>query len=306
MSNILLAVHGGAGVIRKGMLEPAQEQAYHAALATALQAGYALLEKGGSSLDAVCAAVQELEDCPLFNAGRGSVFTHEGKHEMDACVMEGRQLNAGAVAGVDGIRNPVLAARAVMEHSEHVLLSGPGAVAFARTQGLAFEPEVWFHSDFRYAQWQEALKEDRVRLDHSEKKFGTVGAVACDVHGNLAAATSTGGMTNKRWGRIGDSPVPGAGTYANNAGCAVSCTGHGEFFLRGVVAYDVHCLMEYRGWSLQQAAEQVICQKQVALGGEGGLIAVDTNGNHALVFNSEGMYRGLVSAKGLETAIYGG
>jgi L-asparaginase / beta-aspartyl-peptidase len=306
MSKAVLAVHGGAGVIRRGMLEPAQEQAYHAALATALQAGYAILNQGGTSLDAVCAAVKELEDCPLFNAGRGSVFTHDGLHEMDACVMEGKELDAGAVAGVDGIRNPVLAARAVMENSEHVLLSGAGAVAFARNQGLAFEQQDWFHSDFRYTQWQEALKEDRVRLDHSEKKFGTVGAVACDVDGNLAAATSTGGMTNKRWGRIGDSPVPGAGTYANNVGCAVSCTGHGEFFLRGVVAYDVHCLMEYRGLSLQQASELVICQKQVALGGEGGLIAVDAEGNSALVFNSEGMYRGLVSAKVLETAIYGG
>jgi beta-aspartyl-peptidase (threonine type) len=305
MSNLILAIHGGAGVIRKGMLGPEQEAAYHQALESALRAGYLILEKGGTSLDAVTAAVASLEDCPLFNAGRGSVFTHEGRHEMDACVMEGKGLAAGAVAGVNGIRNPVKAARAVMEHSEHVLLAGEGAVAFARAQELAFEEEAWFHSDFRYAQWQEALKEDRVRLDHSEKKFGTVGAVACDVHGNLAAATSTGGMTNKRWGRIGDSPVPGAGTYANNAGCAVSCTGHGEFFLRGVVAYDVHCLMEYRGWTLQQAAEEVILTKQVSLGGEGGLIAVDAAGNAALVFNSEGMYRGVVRATGLETAIYG-
>jgi beta-aspartyl-peptidase (threonine type) len=305
MSNLILAIHGGAGVIRKGMLGPEQEAAYHQALETALKAGYLILEKGGTSLDAVTAAVASLEDCPLFNAGRGSVFTHEGRHEMDACVMEGKGLAAGAVAGVNGIRNPVKAARAVMEHSEHVLLAGEGAVAFARAQELAFEEEAWFHSDFRYAQWQEALKEDRVRLDHSEKKFGTVGAVACDVHGNLAAATSTGGMTNKRWGRIGDSPVPGAGTYANNAGCAVSCTGHGEFFLRGVVAYDVHCLMEYRGLTLQAAAEEVILKKQVSLGGEGGLIAVDAAGNAALVFNSEGMYRGVVRASGLETAIYG-
>lgn len=305
MSKLILAIHGGAGVIRKGMLGPEQEAAYHQALETALRAGYLILEKGGTSLDAVTAAVASLEDCPLFNAGRGSVFTHEGRHEMDACVMEGKGLAAGAVAGVNGIRNPVKAARAVMEHSEHVLLAGEGAVAFARAQKLAFEEEAWFHSDFRYAQWQEALKEDRVRLDHSEKKFGTVGAVACDVHGNLSAATSTGGMTNKRWGRIGDSPVPGAGTYANNAGCAVSCTGHGEFFLRGVVAYDVHCLMEYRAWTLQQAAEEVILKKQVSLGGEGGLIAVDAAGNAALVFNSEGMYRGVMRATGLETAIYG-
>jgi beta-aspartyl-peptidase (threonine type) len=305
MNKIVLAIHGGAGVIRKGMLGPEQEAAYHQALESALKAGYVILEKGGTALDAVTAAVASLEDCPLFNAGRGSVFTHEGRHEMDACVMEGKGLAAGAVAGVNGIRNPVKAARAVMEHSEHVLLAGEGAVAFARAQKLAFEEEAWFHSDFRYAQWQEALKEDRVRLDHSEKKFGTVGAVACDVHGNLAAATSTGGMTNKRWGRIGDSPVPGAGTYANNAGCAVSCTGHGEFFLRGVVAYDVHCLMEYRGWTLQQAAEEVILKKQVSLGGEGGLIAVDAAGNAALVFNSEGMYRGVMRASGLETAIYG-
>jgi beta-aspartyl-peptidase (threonine type) len=305
MNKILLAIHGGAGVIRQGILGPEQEAAYHQALESALKAGYVILEKGGTALDAVTAAVASLEDCPLFNAGRGSVFTHEGRHEMDACVMEGKGLAAGAVAGVNGIRNPVKAARAVMEHSEHVLLAGEGAVAFARTQELAFEEEAWFHSDFRYAQWQEALKEDRVRLDHSEKKFGTVGAVACDLHGNLSAATSTGGMTNKRWGRIGDSPVPGAGTYANNAGCAVSCTGHGEFFLRGVVAYDVHCLMEYRGWTLQQAAEEVILKKQVSLGGEGGLIAVDAAGNAALVFNSEGMYRGVMRATGLETAIYG-
>ena len=303
-----LAIHGGAGTIPKNSLTPEKEQAYLSGLATALKAGEAILKSGGSSLDAVTAAVQSLEDFPLFNAGCGAVFTHEGKHELDASIMRGDNLMAGAVAGVQGVRNPVLLARTIMEKSEHVLLSGEGAATFAKLQGMKFEDEKYFHNDLRYEQWQMALKEDAVILDHTitnEKKFGTVGAVALDQHGNLAAATSTGGMTNKKFNRIGDTPVIGSGTYANNITCAISCTGHGEYFIRAVVAYDISCLMEYAGMTLQQACEKVVNDKLVKIGGEGGLVAVDAHGNICLPFNSEGMYRGCLDANGtFITAIY--
>lgn len=302
-----LALHGGAGTIPQGSLTPEKEQAYTDALQAALHAGYAVLKKGGAALDAVTAAVTALEDCPLFNAGRGAVFSHDGRHELDASVMRGEDRGAGAVCGVQGVRNPVQLARLVMERSEHVLLAGHGAADFGREQGVAFEDEAYFHSDLRYEQWQQALAEDRVQLDHAggEKKFGTVGAVARDAQGNLAAATSTGGMTNKRWGRVGDTPIPGAGTWADNGTCAVSCTGHGEYFIRTVVAHEIHALMQHGGKSLAEACEQVVQGDLVRIGGEGGLVAVDADGAVCLPFNSEGMYRAWKTSAGDEgVAIY--
>jgi beta-aspartyl-peptidase (threonine type) len=295
--NFSLAIHGGAGTITRSSMTSDKEQKYLQALDAALKAGETILKNGGTSLDAVSAAVQNLEDCPLFNAGKGSVFTNSGGHEMDASIMNGSDLSAGAVAGVRSVKNPVLLARAIMEKSEHVFLAGQGAAAFAKSIGMQFEVDEYFYDEFRYQQLQEAISSGKVLLDHTEngnKKFGTVGAVALDQHGNLAAATSTGGMTNKRYNRIGDTPMIGAGTYANNATCAISCTGHGEYFIRSVVAYDISCLIEYKGLSLQEACEIVVQQKLVKIGGEGGLIAVDAKGNIELPFNSEGMYRGMV------------
>ncbi|MBP7168564.1 MAG: isoaspartyl peptidase/L-asparaginase [Bacteroidia bacterium] len=304
-----LAIHGGAGTITRALLTSEKEKNYNAALAAALNAGEAVLKNGGSAMDAVITSVMSLEDCPLFNAGRGAVFTAEGTHEMDASLMTGHNLDAGAVAGVAGVRNPVLLAREIMLHSDHVLLAGKGAEQFAKERGLKFEDHQYFHDEYRWQQLQEAIREGKVQLDHTEtenKKFGTVGAVARDKNGNLAAATSTGGMTNKKFNRIGDSPVIGAGTYANNATCAISCTGHGEFFLRAVVAYDISCLMEYKGCSLEEACRIVVMDKLVKIGGEGGLIAIDHAGNICLPFNSEGMYRGSVSeGYPQHTAIYG-
>lgn len=304
----VIVVHGGAGTIRKSEMSAEAEQLYKTALKEALNAGFTLLEQGEHALAAAEAAVAYLEDCPLFNAGRGSVFTFEGKHEMDAAVMRGDTLDAGAVAGVSNVKNPVRLASSVMKNSDHVLLCGAGAEAFAREQGIEFCPDEYFFSDFRYKQWQSVRNTDRVMLDHSadtEKKFGTVGAVAVDAFGNVAAATSTGGMTNKRYGRIGDSPLIGAGTYANNATCAVSCTGNGEYFIRAVAAYDVSCLMEYQGFSLKEACAKVVQEKLVHIGGEGGLIAVDGKGSVEMVFNSEGMYRGFKTSDGaFVTAIY--
>jgi L-asparaginase / beta-aspartyl-peptidase len=301
MNNFSLAIHGGAGTLLRGQMTPAKEQEYTAALQQALDAGHAVLSKAGSALDAVEAAVRVLEDCPLFNAGRGSVFTAEGTHQMDASIMEGRTRNAGAVSLITGIRNPISLARDVMEKSNHVFLAGDGAMHFAKTLGYTLEEPSYFHNDLRHKQWLALRDSEAFQLDHSDRKdskFGTVGAVACDVHGNLAAATSTGGMTNKKWGRVGDSPMIGAGTYANNATCAISCTGSGEFFIRGVVAYDVSCLMEYRGLSLADAASEVIQNRVLQLGGDGGLIAVDAQGNIAMPFNTEGMYRGFVTSVG--------
>lgn len=297
MNSYGIAIHGGAGTISRSLLTPEKEKAYRQGLSDALTSGENILRAGGSAMDAVIAAVVSLEDCPLFNAGRGSVFTAEGFHEMDASLMRGDNLDAGAVAGVSGVKNPVLLAKAIMEKSDHVLLAGKGAEAFAREQGLVFETESYFHDEFRWNQLQEAKREGRVQLDHTapeDRKFGTVGAVARDKNGHLAAATSTGGMTNKKFNRIGDSPVIGAGTYANNTTCAVSCTGHGEFFIRAVVAYDISCLMEYKGLTLQQACQVVVMDKLVKIGGEGGLIAIDHTGQIELPFNSEGMYRGFV------------
>ncbi|HMU77944.1 MAG: isoaspartyl peptidase/L-asparaginase [Bacteroidetes bacterium] len=293
MKKFTIAIHGGAGTISPSTMTPQKETAYKQALQAALTAGYKVLEAKGSALEAVTHAVIELENTPLFNAGRGSVFTYDGKHEMDASVMNGKNGLAGAVAGVRNVKNPVLLANAVMEHTDFVFLHGSGAEELARVQQLTFCDDQYFFDDFRYQQWQEVKGSDTTKLDHSnEKKFGTVGAVAKDIEGNLAAATSTGGMTNKRYSRIGDTPVIGAGTYANNSTCAVSCTGHGEYFIRSVVAYDIHCLMEYNGLSLKEACEKVVLDKLVKSGGEGGIIAIDQTGVPQLIFNSEGMYRG--------------
>jgi L-asparaginase / beta-aspartyl-peptidase len=314
MSLITLVIHGGAGTILKKDMTAEQEALYTEALDNSLNAGYQILEAGGSAIDAVTAATVALEDHILFNAGRGSVFTRNGGHEMDAAIMDGKTLEAGAVAGIESVRNPVLLARRIMEDKTHVMLSGEGAVEFAKHHGIAMEPPAYFFSQTRYEQWQSVCDTGKVLIDHTneykhtnnpEKKFGTVGAAACDRFGNIAAATSTGGMTNKRPGRIGDSPIIGAGNYANNKTCAISCTGHGELFIRAVAAYDVSCLMEYAGMTLQQAMDKVVMDKLVKIGGEGGMIGVDARGNHAMLFNSEGMYRGVKNSAGLnEVKIY--
>lgn len=306
MQTISIAIHGGAGTILKKDLTPESEAAYRKGLEDALNAGYRILANGGSATDAVTAAVVSLEDCILFNAGRGSVFTKTGGHEMDASIMDGKTLDAGAVAGVSSVRNPILLARKIMQESEHVMLSGEGALQFAKQYGLKLEPVDYFFSDFRHRQWQLVKNETTVALDHNlqisasaeatvnkEKKFGTVGAVACDAHGNIAGATSTGGMTNKNYSRIGDTPIIGAGTYANNNTCAISCTGHGELFMKAVAAYDVSCLMEYGRHTLEEAMKIVTLDKLVKLKGEGGMIGVDAAGNAAMIFNCEGMYRGM-------------
>lgn len=305
-----LALHGGAGTIAREGAQPERLERSRNALRAALDAGWRVLLDGGTALDAVEQTVRMLEDEPLFNAGRGAVYTHEGAHEMDAAVMDGRTGLAGAVATVRGVRNPVSLARAVIERSPHVLLVGNGAEAFAREMGMLFEPDAYFHTEERYQQWQEARAKARIELDHGgstpdapppaalsldkrplEERSGTVGAVARDSAGNLAAATSTGGMTNKRWGRVGDAPLIGAGTWADNATCAVSCTGHGEYFIRSVVAHDVHARMAYGGLSLEEACHAVVMDHLARIGGEGGLIAVGVDGSIALPFNSAGMYR---------------
>lgn len=305
---ISLALHGGAGTILRSAMTAEKEALYRQALQAALNIGYLVLEQGGTALEAVEQTVVSLENCPLFNAGRGSVFNAEGKHEMDASIMRGDTLQAGAVAGIFGPKNPIRLARMVMERTEHVLLSGQGAMEFAQLQqDCEWEEAAYFHDDFRYQQWLNLRGSQQFQLDHSnttpekDKKFGTVGAVACDKQGNIAAATSTGGMTNKRFGRVGDSPIVGAGTYANNATCAVSCTGSGEFFIRSVVAYDVSCLMEYKGLSLADACRVAVQDRLLKMGGDGGLVAVDNQGNICLEFNTEGMYRAAKNNKGYET-----
>lgn len=316
MSLFTIAVHGGAGTIRREEMSPDMEIAYKQGLQEALDAGYAVLSAKGSAVDAVLAAVVSLEDNILFNAGRGSVFGKDGKHEMDAAIMDGSNRAAGAVAAVTTVRNPVKLASAIMTGSPHVMLSGAGALEFAKLKGLLLEDESYFYSVFRYQQWQQIKGTDETALDHdvklkdhsankavAEKKFGTVGAVATDMNGNIAAATSTGGMTNKQWGRIGDSPIIGAGTYANNQTCAISCTGHGEPFIRAVTAYDVSCLMEYKGLSLEQAMQLVVHDKLIQIDGEGGMIGVDAQGNASMIFNSDGMYRGVKNSNGLNNVL---
>ncbi|OIQ77708.1 isoaspartyl peptidase precursor [mine drainage metagenome] len=320
----VIAIHGGAGTLSRSSADSAAQQVpYHAALDAILRQARELLAGGGSALDAVSLAVDLLEDCPLFNTGYGAVFTHEATHELDAAIMDGATLRAGAVACVSRLRRPLRAARAVMEHSDHVLLVGAGAEAFALACGLEQVEPAFFSTQARRAQLELALSTDKSLLDHDgaalvfrdsgslpapldeNRKFGTVGAVALDVHGNLAAATSTGGMTNKRCGRVGDSPLIGAGTYADNRTAAISCTGTGEMFIRAVVAHDICARMAYAGQSLEAAAHQVVMLSLPALGGKGGLIAVDARGQLSCPFNTEGMYRGHARVgEAVHTAIF--
>lgn len=306
---VTLVIHGGAGAISRVNMTPEMEEAYHEKLREALVSGYGILEKGGTSNEAIIEAIKLLEDSPLFNAGKGSVFTNDLRNELDASIMDGSNLMAGAVAGVTTIRNPIVAAFAVMTKSKHVMLVGEGAEKFAQEHKLDMVDPSYFFDSSRYEQIlrireKESMSMPRGAIDKTDK-FGTVGAVALDRYGNISAGTSTGGMTNKKYGRVGDSPIIGAGTYANNNTCAVSCTGHGEFFMRGVVAYDISALMEYGGLSLSEAADSVIMKKLVRQGGEGGMIGIDGHGNIAMVFNSEGMYRGFINRKGEpQTFIY--
>lgn len=309
-----MVIHGGAGTITRASMTPETEQQYRAVLEQALRTGYQIIERGGTSLDAVEATVRVMEDSPLFNAGKGAVFTAEGKNELDAAIMDGRTLAAGAVAGVTRVKNPITLARRVMERSPHVFMAREGAEVFAREQGLELVPESYFFTERRWNALRAALQEqgrpmpprpagtggsdgtasDAYDTDH---KFGTVGAVALDRHGNIAAATSTGGMTAKRFGRIGDAPVIGAGTYANQL-CGVSATGHGEYFIRNAVAHDICARMEYQNISLERAAHHVVMERLVQQQGEGGVIAMDVHGNYTMPFNSEGMYRGYIGPDG--------
>lgn len=307
MQPFSIVIHGGAGTILKEDMTPELEKAYGKGLEEALSAGYAVLEEGGEAANAVKAAIVVLEDNLLFNAGRGAVFTKKGVQEMDAAIMDGKNREAGAVAGIRNVRNPIELAAEVMHNSNHVFLSGKGANDFAIKQGIKLEPDEFFFSQFRYDQWKAMRDSDNYSLDHThqgleelmkDKKFGTVGAAACDKNGNIAAGTSTGGMTNKKYGRIGDSPIIGAGTYANNATCAISCTGHGEPFIKAVAAYDVAAHMEYKGMSLHDAMNEVVHTKLVALEGEGGMIGVDAKANISMMFNSAGMYRAMQHSNG--------
>ncbi|OCS47639.1 isoaspartyl peptidase/L-asparaginase family protein [Ralstonia pickettii] len=315
MTTPILAIHGGAGTITRTAMSADKEAAYQQALHDILAAGQRILVDGGSAVDAVTEAVRLLEECPLFNAGKGAVLTSAGTYELDASIMDGATLAAGAVTCVKRLRNPILAARAVMERSEHVLFTSDGAEAFAQAQGLEFVEPDYYYTEARYAQWQRARQQDGMALlDHDaaslvakeaapidpDNKFGTVGAVACDAQGRLAAATSTGGVTNKKVGRVGDTPIVGAGCYANNV-AAVSCTGTGEMFIRAVAAYDIAAQMEYAGKSLADASNDVVMRKLMAISGRGGLIAVDAQGNVALPFNTEGMYRGF--ARGAQAPV---
>lgn len=288
--NFALVIHGGAGTILKKNMTPEKEAAYRAKLEESLKAGYAVLNTGGSAMDAVEAAIHVMEDSPLFNAGKGAVFTNAGTNELDAAIMNGADLKAGAVAGVKTVKNPITAARKVMEETWHVLLAGEGADKFAAEQGLDIVDPKYFHTERRWKAIQK-MKGDE------EEKYGTVGCVALDKDGNIAAGTSTGGMTNKRWGRVGDVPIIGAGTYANNKTCAVSATGTGEYFIRAAVGHDISALMEYKRYSLKKASKKVI-QKVGKLGGSGGVISIDRKGNIAMPFNSKGMYRGYIKSDG--------
>lgn len=298
-----LALHGGAGTLKREGLAPDLEAALKAILTAALQAGEAVLTDGGSALDAVTAAIRVMEDSEHLNAGRGAVFTADGKNELDSSIMDGRTLDAGAVSGVANIKNPILLARAVMENSPHVMLQGDGANRFAAEAGIETAPDEYFFTDHRWQQLEDArARGPGAVLDHdggpatADDKFGTVGAAALDTFGNLAAGTSTGGMTNKSFGRVGDSPIIGAGTYASNESCAVSATGHGEFFIRAAVARDICALMEYGGMSLQEAADTVVMKRLPAMGGDGGIVAVDKAGAVSLTFNTPCMFRGKLQA----------
>ena len=286
-----IVIHGGAGVITREKMSPVMDKEYRAALVEAMNTGKKILSEGGTALEAVEKTINVMEDNPLFNAGKGAVFTHDGKNELDAAIMDGSDLAAGSVAGVTDIKNPITAARYVMTKSEHVMLTGAGASQFAKEQGLEIVPPSYFYTEKRYNELQEILKRE---------KNGTVGCCALDKNGNLAAGTSTGGMSNKRYNRVGDAPIIGAGTYANNNSCAVSATGHGEFFIRWTVAHDISALMQYKGLSLKEASELVVNDKLVKAGGSGGVICVDKSGNVSMPFNSEGMFRGFATADGKE------
>ncbi len=311
-----IVIHGGAGTILKKNMTPEKEAEYRAKLEEAIRKGYEVLKNGGTSLDAVTKAINVMENSPLFNAGKGAVFTHEETNEMDASIMDGKTLNAGASAGTTNVKNPIDLARAVMDDSPHVMLSGKGAEIFAAENGLEIVDPSYFYTDRRFNALQKIKATEKTELDHDDKqafydsdiknsKFGTVGCAALDKYGNLAAGTSTGGMTNKRWGRIGDAPIIGSGTYANNATCAVSSTGWGEYFIRAQVAHDISAMMEYKGVSLEEAAREVIHNKMGKLGGTGGIVAVDKNGNMVFEFNTEGMYRASMNDKGnLKVEIY--
>lgn len=311
-----IVIHGGAGTILKKNMSDSLENAYKIKLKEAIKTGHDILKNGGTAMEAVTKTINVMENSPLFNAGKGAVFTHEETNELDASVMDGATLNAGAVAGVTHIKNPIDLALAVMNESPHVLLSGKGAEHFAETQGFELVDPSYFYTEKRFQSLQRIKDKEKAELDHDAKisfvdpyikdsKFGTVGCAALDKNGNLAAGTSTGGMTNKRWNRIGDAPIIGAGTYANNATCAVSSTGWGEYFIRAMVAHDISAMMEYKGVTLQEAAKEVIQKKVPELGGDGGIIAIDKNGNVSMEFNTAGMYHAHMNAEGdLKIGIY--
>lgn len=318
LPNFGIVIHGGAGTILKENMSDSLEQLYRAKLEEAIRTGHEILANGGTALEAVQRTINVMEDSPLFNAGKGAVFTNEGTNELDASIMDGSNLNAGAVAGVTTIKNPINLAYEVMVNSEHVMLAGEGAEEFAKEQGIEIVDPQYFYTENRYRSLERIREREKTQLDHDDQKtafadpfikdskFGTVGCAALDKHGNLAAGTSTGGMTNKRYNRIGDAPIIGAGTYANNKTAAISSTGWGEFFIRGMVAYDISALMEYKGLSLEEAAREVIQEKVPALGGDGGIIAIDHEGNVAMEFNTAGMYRAKMNRNGeLEIGIYG-
>ncbi|MBX2828782.1 MAG: isoaspartyl peptidase/L-asparaginase [Flavobacteriaceae bacterium] len=309
VENFGIVIHGGAGTILKKNMTDSLEQAYTDKLEEAIRAGHEILANGGDAMEAVTKTINIMEDSPLFNAGKGAVFTHEERNELDASVMDGKTLNAGAVAGVQRIKNPIDLAVEVMNNSDHVMLSGQGAEVFAQEKGFELIDPSYFYTERRFQSLQRIKEREKTELDHDTKvtytdplikdsKFGTVGCAALDKNGNLAAGTSTGGMTNKRWNRIGDSPIIGAGTYANNATCAVSSTGWGEYFIRGMVAHDISAMMEYKGVGLQEAASEVIQKKLTDLGGTGGIVAIDHQGNIAMEFNTAGMYRAHMNADG--------
>lgn len=305
---VTIVVHGGAGALEPGRYTPEEEAAYKAKLNEALEAGYAILADGGAALDAVEAAIVLMEDYPGFNAGKGAVFTREGKNELDAAVMDGATKNAGAIAGVTSIKNPIRLARAVMENSTHVMFAREGAEAFAKTQDIEFVAPDYFYTQSRWDSLQRALEAEKAQKETSlpiEFKFGTVGAVALDSDGNLAAGTSTGGLTKKDFGRVGDVPIIGAGTYADNGSCAVSATGQGEYFMRLTIARDICAQVEYAGKSVAEAADDVIHTRLTGIGAEGGIVAMTPDGEYALVFNSAGMFRGVKNAKTQSVAIYG-
>lgn len=315
VNEFAIVIHGGAGTILKKNMTPEKEAAYKAKLEEAVKKGYEILSNGGTSMDAVEQTIHILEDSPLFNAGKGAVFTHDEANELDASIMDGKTLNAGAIAGVKDVKNPISAAKLVMTNSPHVMLSGAGASQFAKEQGLEIVDPSYFYTESRFKSLQRVKEREKNKdadktaafydADIKDSKFGTVGCVALDTYGNIVAGTSTGGMTNKRWNRIGDAPIIGAGTYANNASCGVSSTGWGEYFIRAMVAHDISALMEYKGLSLKEAAQEVIQKKLTALGGTGGIIAVDKNGNMVFEFNTAGMYRASMDSKGnLTVKIY--